>query len=417
MRIQEHVNRINQGVEAWNEFDDAFAKYLDINKDEEGFYCFDQTQFNTRLGENVSFKGAKFCCEVSFNESEFGRIVFNRAKFSDRVSFNSAKFHGKVYFENAEFKSASFFELAEFDNDAEFKGATFNGHAGFNFASFSMHANFMSASFNKEANFIEATFSGMVTFGSASFSRDADFQDSCFSGRAHFDNAKFDNDVCFINVESKSLLTFTNVLAKNSAPMFAGIVYKTPPIIDGLSVSRPDKNLGSGDMDVFRQLKMIAIAGANHEKEVEFFGYETQCKLYLDETHWSSKLLIWSYWKFSNFGQSILRPILGLGVMFLVASALTHISVEARCDPVACENVEHTGAFESKSDAAWSQSIDFILPILKADRGTLRQRNQCLYGHDGVPGINRLINFIQQIVSLVFLFLAGLGIRNRFKIK
>ena len=151
--------------------------------------------------------------------------------------------------------------------------------------------------------------------------------------------------------------------------------------------------------------------------EVKFFGYETLCKLYQGKTPKLSKALIWLYWTVSNFGQNIWRPVLGLGVMFLVACVLTRITVEAGCEPVACENVEHTGAFESKSDAAWSQSVDFTLPILKADRGTLRQRNQCLYGHDGVPGINRLINGTQQIVSLVFLFLAGLAIRNRFKIK
>jgi hypothetical protein len=240
--------------------------------------------------------------------------------------------------------------------------------------------------------------------------------EATFSGRAHFEGATFDGRSFFIGVENKSVLDLTNVTAKNSVPIFSGMEYKIPPIIDGLSVPEPDGNSDSY-IASYRQLKMIAIAGANHEMEVEFFGYETQCKLYLDETPMLSRLLIKSYRFFSNFGQSVWRPALGLGVIFLVACVLTRITVEAGCDPVACENAEYTGAFGSKSEAALSQSIDFILPILKADRGTLRQRNQCLYGHDGVPRINRLINFIQQLVSLVFLFLAGLGIRNRFKIK
>ena len=366
---KEHMNRINQGVEAWNEFDDAFAEYIKKHNISDPYY---------------DFVGATFS----------GNAIFYKATFSGNADFSGAKFSGKAYF----------------------VGATFRGVANFHGAKFSGNTNFSEATFSQGSVFDKAIFSEDVEFRGATFSGETAFTGATFSEVAYFVGTTFDDSAYFMKTKFESILVLVNVTAKESAPDFAGIDYKTPPIIDGLSVPRPKKD-SNPDIDSYRQLKMIAIDGANHEKELEFFGYETQCKLYLDDTPWPSIALIGSYLFFSDFGQSILRPILGLFFVFLVASASTHITVEAGCDPVACENVEHTGAFESKSDAAWSQSIDFILPILKADRGTLRQRNQCLYGHDGVPRINRLINFIQQIVSLVFLFLAGLAIRNRFKIK
>jgi hypothetical protein len=377
---KEHMDRIRLGVEAWNKFDAAFAEYIKQHNILD--FCYD----------------------------------FGGAIFSEGVDFSEAIFSGDANFHKATFSWHAFFTEATFSGEVDFSEATFSGNADFMEATFSDLANFNDAKFNGNAPFFKATFSEDAYFHGATFSRNADFWQATFSGNVSFGRVTFYGFATFISVESKSLFSFRNVKAKNMVPVFSGIDYKIPPIVDGLSVPEPGKNKNF-DIDLYRQLKMIAIAGANHEKEVEFFGHEMQCKLYQGKTPILSKALIWLYWTFSNFGQSILGPVLGLFFVFLMACSSTHITVESGQGPIPCENAKNTGAFESKSDAAWSQSIDFILPILKADRGTLRQRNQCLYGHDGVPGINRVINFIQQIVSLVFLFLAGLAIRNRFKLK
>jgi len=400
---KEHMDRISQGVEAWNEFDAAFAEYIKQHYISDPYYDFEGAIFS----EDANF------CKATFS----GDPTFYKAIFSGDAIFYKATFSGGAIFNKATFSEDAYFGEATFSGIVDFRGATFSGDAIFYKATFSEDATFYKAIFSEDAYFGEATFSGIVNFPGATFSGDAYFERATFSGDAHFQWAKFKSSPIFRGINSKSLLNFSNVKATNAVPIFEGIDYKVPPIIDGLSLPKPKNNKLTSDIDFYRQLKMIAIAGANHEKEVEFFGYETQCKLYLDHTPWPSKALIGSYLFFSDFGQSILRPILSLFFVFLVACSSTHITVESGRGPIACENAKNTGAFESKSDAAWSQSIDFILPILKADRGTLRQRNQCLYGHDGVPRINRLINGAQQIVSLVFLFLAGLAIRNRFKIK
>ena len=82
-----------------------------------------------------------------------------------------------------------------------------------------------------------------------------------------------------------------------------------------------------------------------------------------------------------------------------------------------CEALS-SNAYRSKLDAIRSQSISLTLPVIAIDRDTVNQRNQCLYGQGGgVPETNRIINGIQQVLSLIFLFLFGLAVRNRFKIK
>jgi hypothetical protein len=178
-------------------------------------------------------------------------------------------------------------------------------------------------------------------------------------------------------------------------------------------------------------LKKFAIDGANHEQEVRFFGLETRCKMHLEYPA-LTKFSIWLYWVFSNFGQSLLRPLGALVLVWIVATAITISTTMKSPIPTALSSLimfEHlepceaisSNAFRSKLEAIRSQSIgsSLTLPVIAMDRDTVTQRNQCLYGQGGgVPETNRIINGIQQVLSLIFLFLCGPSrCAIRFKIK
>ena len=314
--VQEHMERIEQGVDVWNAFDQAFANYLKKNNIKDGLYNF--------LG------------------AEFSSINFSDAKFSA---------------------------------DAIFYKATFSGDA-----------NFSSVKFSAEANFAEVTFSNLVIFREAESTK--------------------------------------------SVPSFIGTRFKNAPILESFQINwvrnRPNINITR-----YRQLKKIAIDGANHEQEVRFFGFETRCKMHLKHTPILTKAFIGLYWVFSNFGQSLLRPLGALVLVWIVATAITISTTMKTPIPTAlsslimfeylepCEAIP-SNAFRSKLDAIRSQSIgsSLTLPVIAMDKDTQHQRNQCLYGQGGgVPETNRIINGIQQVLSLIFLFLFGLAVRNRFKIK
>ena len=153
---------------------------------------------------------------------------------------------------------------------------------------------------------------------------------------------------------------------------------------------------------------------------MRFFGFETRCKIYLESTPKPTKAFIWLYWRVSNFGQSIVRPLIGILLCLYFATATTqqtYITSPALNNQL-CETVQAGQSLRLKSEASWRQSVDVMLPFLTTDRQTKQAINQCLYGKTGVvPWQNNIINGIQQVFTLVFLFLLGLAIRNRFKIK
>jgi hypothetical protein len=377
--VQEHVARIQKGVVAWNFFDQDFKDYLEKNI-ETGLY---------------SFRGA-----------ELSSVDFTTAQFSGIADFTGANFRGYAKFLNATFSHDAYFgEMPSLIDGSQFrKRTTFTGFA-----------DFTDATFNKKANFFKTIFNKGVLFESAIFTSDAIFAGAIFKKDAFFKNATF-----------KSFCSFNRATSTKCAPVFVGVQYKTVPLVESFTVPW---NRGS-DIESYRQLKKFAIDGANHEQEVRFFGLETRCKMHLEYPA-LTKFSIWLYWVFSNFGQSLLRPLGALVLVWIVATAITISTTMKSPIPTALSSLimfEHlepceaisSNAFRSKLEAIRSQSIgsSLTLPVIAMDRDTVTQRNQCLYGQGGgVPETNRIINGIQQVLSLIFLFLCGLAVRNRFKIK
>ena len=308
--VQEHIERIEQGVDAWNAFDKAFAEYLKNNKIDDGLYCFSEAQFSSH------------------------------------------------------------------------------------------------------ANFGKAQFSGIANFGKAQF-----------SSQANFSEAQFSNEALFYSTIFESLFHFSNAKAKMTVPYFSGVQYKIAPMIEGFSVPFNKGQDFERNIELYRQLKKMAIDGANHEQEVRFFGFETRCKIYLKNTPKPTKVLIWLYYSLSDFGQSIMRPLLGILLCWVMATAATILTVMPSPLVVSlyndyCETPKANQTIHLKFEAAIRQSSHFILPFLPTDRETKREINRCLYGGNGtIPWVNGIINSFQQLLMLVFLFLLGLAIRNRFKIK
>jgi len=241
-----------------------------------------------------------------------------------------------------------------------------------------------------------------------------------FGGMTDFSDATF-KSICSFNLSTLSSEEFV--------PNFINVQYKTAPLMEGWVIPWV-KDSPTVNIEKYRQLKKIAIDSANHEQEVRFFAYETRCKMYMKYPA-LTKFSIRLYWVFSNFGQSLLRPLGALVLVWIVATAMTISTTMKTPIPktlVSLIMFEHlepcevipSNAFRSKIDAIRSQSIgsSLTLPVIAMDRYTQHQRNQCLYGQGGgVPETNRIINGIQQVLSLIFLFLCGLAVRNRFKIK
>lgn len=222
---------------------------------------------------------------------------------------------GYYCFESATFGYAGYFRTAIFSGDADFSGTTSK-----------TDTDFSQATFKADADFSGATFEGNVDFTGAKFKGDADFSGAIFKGNTYFLGAIFVNLIKFENVVFKSQISFSDAESLNCVPEFSGIQYIITPSIEGFTIPwRPHHN-NKNNIERYRQLKKIAIDGANHQQEVQFFAFETRCKIHQEKTNFFTKSLIRLYCMSSNFGQSLMRPffcLLGILLFSLIVTGVT----------------------------------------------------------------------------------------------
>ncbi|AJD51612.1 hypothetical protein SAMN02744133_12027 [Thalassospira xiamenensis M-5 = DSM 17429] len=152
-----------------------------------------------------------------------------------------------------------------------------------------------------------------------------------------------------------------------------------------------------------RRLKEFAETNKDHQAALRFSADENRARRWI-ETSWLGSVLDMAFSAFSDYGQNILRPFAALIV-------LTAASIGAY----------KTLATETFANwwAGWAQgavlSASNSLPFLPQSRDLRTDALTALYGTD--PGLCVDILMITQgVLSFIFLFLIGLGLRNRFRL-
>ena len=170
-------------------------------------------------------------------------------------------------------------------------------------------------------------------------------------------------------------------------------------------------------------MKQLAAQAGDHEQELKFFGYEMRSKLMRPETPFPHKALIWLYQALSKFGQSTTRPVVALLLIFACSFLLhAHFMQEHYTEPdgvqgsrLACKT---PGLSISPLDALIRERLHHTLFVLPTERAERLLVMQCVYGKDQVvPGVYRFLNAVHFSVSALLLFLFGLAVRNRLKVK
>ena len=357
-----------------------------------GRAIFDQSTFSAEI---VFFEGADFQRGAQFSESKClgSSISFSNSKFLGYTSFRGSKFLGDVYFDEITFDGESVF-FAELD--AETSSMSFNS----SIFTVRLWVSFSLSQFGK------VSFNG-TQFNSTVFCAAARFTDEC-----SFENAVFERAIRF------GRSSFHHVPDLNFAS------FRQPPDLSTLQIPEPLKapqNLPLAQR--YRKLKQLAAQAGDHEQELKFFGYEMRSKLMRPETPFPHKALIWLYQALSKFGQSATRPVLALLFVF-ACSLLLHIPFmhEHYTDPdgeqvsrLACKT---PGLSISPLDALIRERLHHTLFVLPTERAERLLVMQCVYGKDQVvPGVYRFLNAVHFSVSALLLFLFGLAVRNRLKVK
>ncbi|WP_170144445.1 pentapeptide repeat-containing protein [Dichotomicrobium thermohalophilum] len=424
--------------------------------------------------DSASFQGAADFAGVCAK----GIAAFAQARFAGDASFADAELQDEARFAEARFEGEASFERAEFEEGALFRGAVFADNASFNHAKFGGRAGFGACRFFAPVSFAATRFKDQADFATAHFT-DARFHSARFRAPADFEGAAFAGDADFSGLRSDSALTLAETRF-DGAPDFLNAQIKQPPRLENMGIKAPVRRFrrwGDGQRDPrpwlfrlmpvardgleaarFRQLRHLARAGLDHEREGAFYADELRAARF-----WRHKPLgrgagrFWLGWLYggtANFGRSILRP-LGLWVVTTVLFALVYLGLRDTPAPTTTEAPfpawPDTRSFQSMFD--WLAGVGewsfHMIANLYASGGCvtgdgsasgealyLSFKNSlffvpwesplaaqrvygCLYGLEGgaavVPLAASVAALMQNVIGVVLLVLAALALRNMLK--
>ena len=315
--------------------------------------------------ESATFTGAAVFASATFS----GNAWFRSATFTGNARFESATFTGNARFESATFTRDAWFKSATFTGAARFASATFSGNAWFRSATFTGYASFESATFTGDAWFKSATFTRAAGFASATFTGDAGFRGQIFTNDVFFNGAKFgpkgtadfglatfERVVQFDGAAFEGKADFNAVWGKRTFSMagarFEGVPdfiqahFEEAPRLDNVRVKGRKIAAEDNRRDMparWRALKRLAIQACDQDREHAFFAGEVRSArlagdwplpfvppkweglprwlgwinrvpfVFWRPEAWAGFFRFWAGWAyeiFSDFGRSLLRPLL-----------------------------------------------------------------------------------------------------------
>jgi hypothetical protein len=342
----------------------------------------------------AKFESANFSAKADFTSATFsGMATFTGTQFNAGLDFQSATFSNKVDFQNTilvdpDFRSVTFSDTANFRR-ARFIGAL---RADYSLATFSRAADFGSAAFNVEADFDSARFLGMINFRSVTFSNIADFTEATFSSSVHFVDAKF-----------ATYTIFAEARFEGEVPDFRGATMHEATEWHGVTWPEPPRSKENAQQQVYgyERLKQEMERLKKHDDEQRFFRRELRARRRLLWTSPWEWLLNFFYQASSDYGNSFKRPLFWLSVVFAAGAAIFASA------PLYC------GAPMPITLAARLSFANIFL-FLPNKREIMLDANtaRCLS-----TATLQAVSAAQSLLGVVLLFLLGLALRNRFRMR
>jgi uncharacterized protein YjbI with pentapeptide repeats len=328
---------------------------------------------NTLVMERFIFRSPVLASDALFSVN----VWFDRANFLIGASFQNAVFNERADFASAVFRGESIFAGAAFFGDSWFGDATLSGGAWFTKTRFLAGAGFRRATFNRHATFIEAT------FGAERGDQTASFADCQFDKPLNFRGAKF--------------------LARY--PVFSGAITADRNVF----TAKPDHwpQTTTQDLEQARE----SCAAIRHMLDKQGLPEEAHF-FFRREMDFASQIgSIWQrlpyllYGKLSDYGHSIRLPFEWLAALIVTGWAIFSfwLALFQTADPGA--------RWHQPLVEGLSLSIANSLPFL----GLMRSMHPHFY--DRAPALIDFLSIAQSLAGIVLLFLLGLGLRTRFRMR
>jgi uncharacterized protein YjbI with pentapeptide repeats len=430
---------------------EAILRQTSITNFEKYHFTGDVSFGDIRFPPTVSFVDAQFAGRVSFIDTQFsGSATFAGARFHRGVTFERAKFFGIVQF-NAdfsggivEFLSTRFYAGAQFpgavigtkefrfvkcvvNREFSFADATFLSTATFAWSRFRGDTDFRGSAFRGSATFGDCIFRKRAEFGNVAFTNatfhkavfvgDADFStdhDHSFSVQAIFAHARFEGTARFWRREFKGITVFRWTHFEQPPEFFNAKLPDETDFEHATYGPITPVNAYSAEA-AYRTLKLKMSQIQHHRAETMFFAKEMRARQFIEPNKFLEKLYrLYGY--FSNFGDSVSRPLWGLLAVAIISFMLYFGATEGRiifsCLP--------SGSCRFEADRGWKLlelTVAGLVPFFDVTKRLGSHAIGVLFQATPIPGYIYVLQVLELVFSLLFLFLLGLGIRNLFRLK
>jgi Pentapeptide repeats (9 copies) len=419
---------------------------------------------NATFTKAAYFRSATFTGDADFSSATFtGEADFDSATFIGKANFSSATFTVHAYFSCTTFSEFAYFSNSTVIGDASFTFATFISWAYFNSTRFTGHASFGSATFRWFADFVSATFSGDCYFQGATFAGKADFLRAKFINQCRFDLAgTFENltlewlretwfmaEVNFENAEFQNLGHFEGARFKAATPKFRGCkIGETRLEFDGDNYF-PQGEQSTEAIKNISFLKRLSDEHGQTDQALMFNAMElkakrAQARSNTQHLSFKQKLHSSEYWfanatalyeRFSDYGRSFFEPLkwylalLGVTLYLAIAHAIYFTNKECPDEYANIFSYLWRDQIECKKSekeivlSGWRAAVEYtsyrasgILDFADSDKQTIAISNR-LFNQAIEPPWMRAWGIFKGIASIALLFLAALGLRNKYRIK
>ena len=335
------------------------------------------------------------------------QLVCSGFIFPGGASFRYARFKGDANFEHATFLRDTDFDDTDFLRGTNFQAAKFEEGAYFRRAEFSRDALFQQAIFQEATRFLFAELKQDAHFQQAAFQAIADFEGATFTGHAFFNHATFSRASVFRNAKFKSPTKFENVTFDRehaSPPQFSGATLHEETRWDGIK-TWPLPGSGHNPADfilAYEKLKHLMDDQKKLDSEHMFHKLELQSKA-IAETGTLASFASWLYRILSDYGWSIQRPAIGLGIVFALGWILIY-----------ADQISEQRFGDGEFLGGWTYgavSLSNVFGFLGLGGTFLADDLKTL------TGFSQVVSGLQTFFSLILIFLLGLALRNRFRIK
>ena len=419
-----------KGKEAWNAWREMFPNEFPTRKKYAPTNCvnFRNTDLSEidfhgfKFGDYANFSGTNLGISGNFSSTVWGKQADFSGMYCDGVSFTNSVFNGAALFERVSCESWISFQNTIFRDFALFNGS--------HFKSINLQANFYKKlqlnAVQVDSDINLSVFDGSETLSALEISGSSlkkinlsgrEFCDGMIFGKLNHDLVAVRHSRSSWDLDDLSLSCITINIPRGEItkllcpPVFHGCKLHQDTTFEGTEF--PPATGNESAARAYRTLKLAFSQQQAIREEQRFFKLEMAeetagAKWFQNKAPYiGAKPLYLAYQWFSDFGFSVARPlILLLAVVLLFSQVFGNYSTELACnfsDPALGYGLCHV-------NWNWLQySLAQSLPLPGLDKLPVIE--------DSTINVAAGWLVLHKIISLAALFLAGLALRNLFKLK